>query len=191
MSEEWKAIEGYEGKYEVSDMGNVRSLDYTNMQPHPQTGEMHPYTYKGQLIAKQKINSGYLTVGLRDEHGKCMYLMHRLVAKAFVPNPKRYHVVNHINENKTDNRAVNLEWVTYAENSNYGNAKKKLSATHLNHANLSKAIIATDKEGNTTTYPSANEAARQTGINVSNIVRCCNKVKNYNTAGGYKWEYQL
>lgn len=187
---EWKPIKGYENKYVVSSNGDVASLDYTIMQKHPKSRKIHPYTYKGKLIKKTKNNSGYLTVGLRNTYGKRRFLVHRLVADAFIPNSNNYPQVNHKNEDKTDNRKENLEWCTALYNCNYGNAKKKLSDSHLNHPALSKAVVSIDKYGNKTTYLSASEAARKTKINISNIVRCCNKVKYYLTAGGYKWEYR-
>ena len=112
MEEIWRDIYEYEGKYQVSNMGRVRSLDFTSMQPHPKTGEIHPYTYKGRMLKPHAINSGYLAVGLRDQQGKRQHLVHRLVAAAFIPNPNDLPDVNHKNEDKTDNRAENLEWCT-------------------------------------------------------------------------------
>ena len=168
--EQWKPIQGYDG-YQVSNLGRVRKHDYGIMSPH-------------------KNNSGYLIIGLRNNDGKKQCLVHRIVAKAFIPNTDNLPFVNHKNEVKTDNRADNLEWCTNEYNCNYGGHNAKLSASHLNHPSLSMPVIATDKNGTTIEYPSANEAARQTGIGLSNIVRCCNGEKYYHTAGGYKWKYK-
>jgi len=170
--EQWKPIVGYEGKYEVSNLGNIKSVNYGIMKLH-------------------KNNSGYLLVGLRDGNGKVRHLVHRLVAKAFIPNPSRWPHINHKNENKIDNRADNLEWCNPKYNNNYGNARAKSSAAHINHPDLSMPVLMLSKGGAVIKeYPSAHEAARMTGIDLSNIVRCCNGVKYYNTAGGYKWKYK-
>ena len=190
MEEIWRDIYEYEGKYQVSNMGRVRSLDFTSMQPHSKTGEIHPYTYTGRMLKPHAINSGYLAVGLRDQQGKRQHLVHRLVAAAFIPNPNDLPVVNHKNEDKTDNRAENLEWCTNMYNNHYGNAQRKLSETHTNHPNLSKPVFQKDKDGCLVNmFPSAAEASRQTGIPQSAIVRCCNGEKYYKSAGGYLWEY--
>ena len=190
MEEIWKDIEGYEGKYQVSNMGRVRSLDYTIMQPNAHDGHLQPITYKGRMMKAHSINSGYLAVGLRNEQGKRQHLVHRLVATAFVENPQNLPDVNHKDEDKTNNRADNLEWCTKLYNSNYGNAQAKSSAAHLNHPDLSREVRQLSPSGELLhVYPSAMEAARQTGISQSGIVRCCNGEKYYKTAGGYRWEY--
>ena len=117
MEEIWKAIEGYEGKYEVSNLGRVRSLDRTIIGGAYNS----PMFRKGTILKPQpKGYSGY--VGLRlckDGKGENVYI-HRLVAKAFIPNPDNLLDVNHKDENKKNNRADNLEWVTRKENINYG-----------------------------------------------------------------------
>lgn len=97
--EEWKQIDGFP-HYEVSDMGNIKSL------------------YSGKLL-KPKIDcGGYLQVCLHEDGKRFMKLVHRLVAEAFVPNPQGKPTVDHINMNKQDNRAVNLRWQTYKEQLN-------------------------------------------------------------------------
>jgi len=170
IGEQWKPIQGYEGKYEVSDMGNVRKVGY---------GIMLPW----------KSNSGYMYVKLRNGNERKMHYIHRLVALAFCKGEFAGAVVNHINENKTDNRAVNLEWVSQLANVNHGSALKRLSDTKRNNPRQSKAVEAVDDEGRVVaTYPSAQEAARSVGKDGSNIVRCCHNIKH--TAGGYHWRYK-
>ena len=108
VSEEWRDIEGFEGIYQVSNLGQVRSLD-RYVWNHKQYGK----------ILKQHIKpNGYHQVGLSDKSGnkyKHMYI-HILVAKAFIPNPRNCEQVNHKDFNKSNNCAENLEWVTQQEN---------------------------------------------------------------------------
>jgi hypothetical protein len=98
----WKDIQGYEGIYQISNLGRIKSLhrDYTN----------------GRILNPAKNNRGYLRLGLSG-NGKVRYdSVHRLVAETFIPNPKNLPEVNHIDGNKLNNRVENLEWVTKGEN---------------------------------------------------------------------------
>ena len=114
MIEVWKAIEGYEGLYEVSTLGRVRSLDH-----YDSLGRLHiGVVLKPQLDGKKN----YLHINLG---GKSINV-HRLVAKAFIDNPNGYVEINHIDEDKTNNCVSNLEWCTRKYNNNYGS---KLSST--------------------------------------------------------------
>lgn len=116
MEEIWKDIKGFEGRYQVSNMGRVRSLERLNTDKR---GRIHHV--KG-MILKDSLNTkkGYYRVSLSDGHRNYThYEVHRLVALHFVPGYKEGLVVNHKNEIKTDNRAENLEWCTYQYNLNY------------------------------------------------------------------------
>ena len=115
MNEVWKDVKGFEGRYQVSSMGRVRSLDRLIVSKVGQT-----YIKKGQNIKLSPNNNSYLRVSLSDGHRNYThYEVHRLVALHFVPGYKPGLVVNHKNEIKTDNRAENLEWCTYQYNLNY------------------------------------------------------------------------
>jgi hypothetical protein len=114
--ENWKSIEGYEGLYEISDVGQVRSLD--KIIPYPNGSKR---LYKGKII-KPAIHNGYYAVTLHKNGFKKTLKIHRLVATHFIPNPQNLPCVNHKDENKLNNHVENLEWCTIKYNSNYGNA---------------------------------------------------------------------
>lgn len=119
--EEWRPIKDYEGLYEVSNMGRVRSLDGEII-----TSNGKKIHLKGKILKLQLNNSGYLFVGL-NKHNKKHFYVHFLVAKSFIPNLENKQFIDHINTNKTDNRVENLRWVTREENMNNPLTKKKMS----------------------------------------------------------------
>lgn len=103
IQEIWKDVVGYEGRYEISSLGSVKSLNYNK-------------TGKPKLLAKIFHHSGYLCTCL-NRGGKVKWIyVHRLVAIAFIPNPNGYDQVNHINSNKSDPRLENLEWCNQSQN---------------------------------------------------------------------------
>lgn len=163
MTEEWRPVRGYEGLYEVSDKGHVRSL----------------FRYKKQLKNCRAAN-GYWYVQLFKNKAGANHYVHRLVAEAFVPNPNEKPFVNHLDETRTNNCKENLEWVTHVENCNYGTAiARRLAHTDYskmrrNTANqilaVSKPIDQYDKSGNfIKRWSSATECSRATGFSVSGI----------------------
>lgn len=112
MREEWRDIAGYEGYYQVSDMGRVRSLTRTFKRLDGSTA-----TYKGRIIVP--VGRPYLHTTVSKNNKVERIRIHRLVAQTFIPNPDNLKCVDHINGIKTDNRAANLRWCTHAENSRY------------------------------------------------------------------------
>ena len=113
MKEVFKDIKGFEGKYQVSNLGRIRSLNYR------MTGKHH--------IMKFGSDGEYDTVVFYVNGHRHMRKVHRVVAEAFIPNPDNLPQVNHLNEVKTDNRAENLEWCDNKYNSNYGTRNKRIS----------------------------------------------------------------
>ena len=165
--EHWKSIAGYEGLYEVSDIGRVKSLKYG----------------KEKILKPGKDRGGYLQVSLcKDGHVKTARI-HRLVAEAFIQNPNNLATINHKDEVKTNNAVSNLEWMSMKDNINYGTHNKRSAETR------SKSVLMFDKSNGEllATFPSICEAERVTGINISHISECCNG--NRKSAGGYVWRY--
>lgn len=144
---------------------------------------------------------GYNHTTLRRNGTPEKVSIHRLVATAFCPNPNNYQIVNHKNENKSDNRAENLEWCTVRYNSTYGNAIPKRvahtdwgsplrkKAARANGKIVSRPVCQYGTDGTLlAVYPSGAAAHKVTGINHSNIMLCC-AGKQYKTVGGYVWKY--
>lgn len=125
MDEIWRDIEGYEGKYQVSNLGRIKSLK-------------NRHGYREKILKQLLTHHGYKQVMFCDKNnGKKdkRYMVHRLVAEAFIPNPENYPIINHKDENRTNNRVDNLEWCTYKYNSNYGNCREKISKSHKGEKN--------------------------------------------------------
>ena len=161
MTETWKAIPGYEGLYEVSDLGRVRSLDYNR-------------TRKTKIMKTRNDGRGYLQVQFYKDGISKKMKVHRLVADAFIPNPNNLETVNHKDEDKTNNTVSNLEWMSREDNNIYSKARQ---VQMLNKQTGELLAI----------FPSTHEAERVTGIYHSHISKCCNgKLKS---SGGYIWRY--
>ena len=113
----WKPIKGYEGLYEVSDSGEIRSCPR-----YIKTGirNVNKRLIKGRILRQNTKRTGYKTVDLCKDGKAITTQVHRVVAEAFCPNPKKLHFVNHIDSNRTNNKASNLEWVTSSENRMHG-----------------------------------------------------------------------
>lgn len=122
IEEIWKDILGYEGFYQVSSFGRVRSLDRYDSRN---------YFRKGRILKLSADRKGYLRVGLHSNGKEKFYSVHRLVAEAFIHNPDNLPEVNHIDEDKTNNRVENLEFCDSKYNNNYGTRKDRIRNTKL------------------------------------------------------------
>lgn len=165
----WRDIQGFNA-YQVSNYGRIRTHDHVQQSRNYKSYRI----CSGQIIRQSKTHKGYLKVTLYRGNERKNLFVHRLVAKAFVYGFSHGMVVNHINEIKTDNRAINLEWCTPKENSNYGTVRQRLSNAMRNHPNISQQVQAFCKETGKkiAVFPSIREASRQIGCSVSTIHKC-------------------
>lgn len=170
MSEEevWKDVIGYEGLYQVSNLGRVKSLLRGGTE--------------GKILCPLEHRQGYLHVRLCKKGVYKQFSIHRLVAITYLDNPNNFLEVNHIDENKKNNRVDNLEWCNNRYNVNYGTGILRNKLKHQ------KQVKQFDIEGNLIdTFESIQEASKVTKVHYTNIGRCCNNKRK--TAGGYIWKY--
>jgi len=181
--EEWREIPEFEGRYEVSNLGQVRSMP-RDVNNH--TGVIH---LKGKILNQRYNHKGYKVVDLVDcEHKHKYRLVHRLLAQAFIPNPENKPQINHIDGIKDHNVLENLEWVTNGENQIHAYATG-LNVRSDKAGRLKKAILQIDKDTNEVIkrFDSFLEAEKEFG-SYSTIRRCC--IGASHTAYGYKWKYE-
>ena len=161
MEEIWKDIKGYEGLYQVSNLGRVKSF--------------HGRTEKEKILQPNNKSKYSQLLLVKDKKRKIAHV-HRLVAEAFIPNTENKPQVNHKDENRKNNRVDNLEWCDCSYNIIYSQGKK---------------VLQYDKDGNfIKEWDCMRDAERQLGINCTNISACCRRKHKCRTAGGYIWRYK-
>ena len=173
MEEIFKDIKGYEGFYQVSNYGNVKSLNYR-------------HTGNERLLKPILQTNGYLYVTLYEPNK--ILRINRIVAEAFINNPDNLPCVNHKDENKHNNHVDNLEWCTYKYNNEYGTRLKRFRETQLNNPKTSKKVYQYTLDGKfVKEWKSINECSRN-GFNKGAVSSCCRgRIKTYK---GYKWSIE-
>ena len=182
MLEIWKDIKQYEGLYQVSNLGRVRSLGRKI-----NTGR-NGYRITQDKILKQYNKVGYNYVMLYNKSGTKALRVHRLVAEAFIPNPENKPQVNHLNENKQDNTYTNLIWATSKENCNYGSRNQRIlrAMKPKNIKAFGQKVLCVELG---IVFDSIKSATRFCGRkNISDICACLNHRNGSKTAYGYHWE---
>ena len=166
-NEVWKDIEEYEGLYQVSNQGRVKSLWFG----------------KEKILKPEKVRNGYLLVGLWKNGKPKMYQVHRLVALTFLPNPNNLPEVNHKDEDKTNNCVDNLELCDRKYNMNFG------TRTQRQAEKCSKPVIQFTKDGKfVREWKSTMDVERNLGYSNSHISSCC--TGRYNSSYGFIWKYK-
>lgn len=163
----WMDIQNCNGKYQISNKGNVWT------------------TYQNRKLKPSLQNNGYLYVNLINQYGhRKKELVHRLVALHFIPNPEGKPEVHHIDENKLNISVENLQWVTRIENVNAGTRNARMTDA------IKKPVLQFDKQGNLIKeWDSANDVEKELGIDQGSISAVCHKKKGRHTAGDFKWEF--
>lgn len=169
--EVWRDVAGY-NDYQVSNHGRVRTCNRVSLSRNRKTYRI----CSGHIVRQHQNRKGYMKVHLYKDGQRQGFSVHRLVAIAFVVGYAPGLVVNHLNEIKTDDRAINLEWCTNQENINYGTARQRISKALTNNPHRSKEVQAFSKDSGDwiATFPSQREAARQLGCTLSMIQKCIN-----------------
>jgi hypothetical protein len=179
--EEWKPIKGFEGLYEVSNMGRVLSLPRISIHGNKAGGTSYIPVPK-RLLYLNKLKNGYVHVVLLKNGKRHDYALHRLVALHFCDGYKHGLVVNHKNEIKTDCRALNLEWCTEQYNHSYGTARERTAKANW------KGVAQYDRNGKLiATYNSGKEASEKTGFHRACISDWCRGA--HPCKAGYIWRF--
>ena len=184
MEEIWRDIKGYEGKYQVSNLGRVKSLKDSHGN------------YREKILSGFPHKDGYLLVNLYKNSKKKPYYIHRLVALHFIDNSNNYKEINHKDENKTNNKVSNLEWCTRKYNNKYGTHNKRVSESNKGkykgskHPRARKVLCITTGK----IFNCIKEAEEYYKVAYQSISRCCRGKRNSagkhpDTGEKLKWKY--
>lgn len=143
MIEEWRDVKDYEGLYQVSNLGRVKSLCRVAGTASKK------YTCKERILSPRRQEHNYYSVMLWKDGKSRQFRVHRLVAEAFIPNPNNYPIINHKDENPSNNEMENLEWCTVKYNSYYGSCRDKIRQKRLgtHHTEETKRLMSRQRSG--------------------------------------------
>lgn len=174
--EEWRYINGFEGLYEVSNLGRVRAVSRI-------INVIGYNVHRNPIIRKiSKKKNGYYGLTIMGKN----LLIHRIVADAFIPNPNKYPQINHKNEDKSDNRVENLEWCSAKYNSNYGTRVERLKKSNPKMKGM-KVLCVNENGGIIKRYNTIRSVSND-GHNPSLVHLCCRKQRN--SHHGYRWMFE-
>ena len=181
ICEEWKDIQGYEGLYQVSNCGRVKSHDRVVFQSN-RYGTTTVHVYKGKILKECANPNGYIHVDLHKNGKVKRFLMHRLVAMHFLKRLNEQNVINHLDGNKFNNHVSNLEWCTQSHNIQYAYEHGTKIPPHM------RQIAQCDMDGNIIKiWDSIADACRKVHVSSSNVAKACRGTRKH--AGGFKWQY--
>lgn len=181
----WKSIKNFEGMYEVSENGDIKSLTRKVASSRSSSG----FRTVRERILKQHIDRyGYACVTLRKEGRDFGRTVHRLVASAFLENPDNLPSINHIDEDKLNNHYSNLEWCTVQHNNNYNDRQLRIGEVQRKKGVNGIPVSQYDLEGNhIQDFVSGKAAASDAEIHKNAVYQCCKGLRE--SAGGYIWKY--
>ena len=174
----WTPIINYEGRYEISSYGRVKRVEYCEVQKNG-----IKRIRKEKILCIKKGKKGYCSIGLSKQCEHKFFLVHRLVAIAFLPNPQNLPCINHKDCNPVNNNVDNLEWCSYQYNSTYSDRIEKAVNSKC------RKVCQYSKDGEyIATYRSAHYAAKQIGVAHQGV--CLALKGKYKTYGGFIWVYE-
>jgi hypothetical protein len=180
MEEIWKDIEGYEGLYQISNIGNIKSLDYNN-------------TKKEKIMKVSTRKDGYQSIVLTKNGKPKQFYIHRLVAETFIPNPDNLPLINHKDCNPSNNTVSNIEWASYSHNNSYDGAgrKRREAARKNNSFNAPKYCYVYNESGKLLKKCSSmKEASDYTHCNYRDVWKICNSVGKAKSIHGFSFKIQ-
>ena len=189
-NEIWIPIEGCVKRYSVSNYSRIKSHKFYFYQNH-RNGKIFKNNAPERILVQNKNTSGYYQVALEIDRVRKIHRVHRIVSKAFIPNPNKKPQVNHINGVRSDNRLINLEWCTNGENQihAYNVLGKKGPRLGVFNKETSKKVYQKTLTGEIINiFPSVAQAIRSIGFGTISNIACAARGKT-NTAYGYVWEY--
>lgn len=191
IDEIWKDIDEYQGLYQVSNLGRIKSLErtfYSGKEYHIRK------TYPEQTLVNRRYKTGYLYVGLCKDGVVRKFKVHRLVAQAFIPNTDNKPYIDHINSIRDDNRVENLRWVDSTENMNNPHTQERISISKVGERNpmkqKQKPVIQIDPNTGhiVKEYAGCKSAARELGLDSGVLSKCCRS--NTRKYKGYIFKYK-